>query len=52
LLLFELRLAGIPAEMLARSGRRSTDYSGPGTDAVKSGRRTEEAMRRSREQLR
>jgi hypothetical protein len=35
-----------------RSGGRSTDYSGLGTDAVKSGRRTEQAMRRSGEQLR
>lgn len=52
LLIFELRLAGVPAEMLARSGRRSTDYSGRGRDAVKGGRRTEQAMRRSREQLR
>jgi hypothetical protein len=52
LLIFELRLAGVPAEMLAPLWEAIDGLLRPGRDAVKSGRRTEQAMRRSREQLR
>ena len=53
LLIFELRLAGMTAEMLHRSGWEAIDgLLSAGEGCRKSGRRTEQSMRRSKEQLR